>query len=379
VVKLFFNATRSGIYQVILDNYTYVVANVTGYSWNLGVPGRLKIFSGNYTYQPVAYSGNITISVFEPPNANASLQVRGTSSLQAYLDSYVKNETGDDGQMLLSFNKDLYPMNLSETYSAPGLLSVVLNQISTSGYIMTIGGANYEYTTAYQLGVAPWTNASLVDAPIVNRTLGFPLSLYSFGAGWQLAPFELVNASGTLQYGEMLWLDHYAALPLPLNFLSLPIETPVLWGGFARIPITLNATEQEAPVILQTDNAVTIIPTFQSAGISQISIEVTPDQNAASYNGAQPFTSGYNIPLPLYSSDAVTLLKPYTDSGLATIVVTNSYGATWTESITTPKFGSVDVAGEVLGVIEYTLIPALVAFLFVWLFIGRGQMRRTLP
>ncbi|MDV3292651.1 MAG: hypothetical protein LYZ70_00085 [Nitrososphaerales archaeon] len=379
VVKLFFNATRSGIYGVVLGNYTYVVANVTGYSWNLGVPGRLKIFSGNYTYQPVAYSANVTVSVFEPPNASASLQVRALSSLRAYLDSYVENETGNDEQMLQSFNRDLYPMNLSEAYSARGQLSVMLNQTSTTGYIVTIRGAGYGYTTTYRLGVAPWTDASQVDAPLANRTLGFPLSLYNFGAGWKLTPFRLVNVSSTLQYGEMLWLDHYAALPLPLDFSTLPVETPVLWGGVARIPITLVTTQNEVPILRQTDNAVTVMPTFQSAGVKQASIVISPGQNATTYNGQQAYTSGYNIQLPLYGSDPITLLKPYTDSGLATLVVTNSYGATWTESINTPRFSSVDVAGEVMGVIEYSLMPAFVAFLFALLFIRRRQKRRALP
>jgi hypothetical protein len=340
VQKYYFEGNATDMEKLLKRGFTYLNVTVTALSQDFA-GGNYTLFNTSYLYQPIAFNGLLVFKSFDSsgnpdPDTMVNLTVHNTLPSDQFLLSQVRNEFGNDSEVISALKADLYDaynetMQLVPFYHAGGTTAFLVNATSLSlpgssmpYYNVTVseqGKGSFSYIFNGSLAPLLLSNSSLPGIPFRNFTAGYvdsalglaalPLNVSpSFDSGY----FLLWQYNGT---GNMPFLVSWEPGHLSENY-------PLLYGQNSTVYVNLEG------------GGVHLVSLDPGAGYSLVSLNVTPESGGITRVWATGFqgTMLTNITLPSSSkgiapggyTGILELLIPSAKNQTVSIFAENSWG-----------------------------------------------------
>jgi len=189
VQKYYFEGNATDMRKLLEQGFTY--PNVTATASSQDFAGsNYTLFSTFYLYHPVVFNGLLVFKSFDSsgnpdPHTTVNITVHNPLPLDQYLISQVRDEFGNDSEVISAFKADLYDaynetMQLIPFYRSSGTTAFLVNATSLSMpgsampyYNVTVseqGKGSFSYTFNGSFGPLLLSNGTLPGIPFRNFT-----------------------------------------------------------------------------------------------------------------------------------------------------------------------------------------------------------------
>jgi len=356
VQKYYFEGNATDMKDLLTQGFTYLNVTATASSQDFA-GSNYTLFNASYLYQPIVFNGLLVFKSFDSsgnpdPYAIVNITVHNPLPLDQYLISQVRDEFGNDSEVISAFKADLYDaynetMQLIPFYLSDGTTAFLVNATSLSMpgsampyYNVTVseqGKGSYSYTFNGSFGPLLLSNSSLPSIPFRNFTAEYvdsalglaalPLNVsLSFDSGY----FLLWQYNG---YGNLAFLVSQEPGHLSYNYPLLYGQNSTVYvnleGGGVHIIglnpgagyslVSLNATLESGGItrVWATSSQgevlanITLIPTSKGiapsgyTGIYELLIPSTKNQTISIYieNSWGVVSDAGNLSLTVFSSE----------------------------------------------------------------------------
>jgi len=340
IEKFYFTSSLPAIEGYVGEGLEYL--NVTELAVSKGFAGcNYGLFNTSYLYQPISYSGYITVFTYGPsgldPSDSVSISLVTPDPLNPHLPSSLNQTFGSSQKVAKAFEDDLYPaysnvMSLKPVSSSGGRSVFLLNDSNLAMtndttmpylYITVTGGSG-----SYSYAVPDAFSSFLINQTLIP-SLPFPsVDGYYLDQLRQLVALPL-NFSLSLPSNPYLAWDYNDTSPSFISPISyepgnLSRVYGFLYGGNSTIYANLegggakllNAQDE------QTDFQVTVFVGVQTGGVTSLWVK-DPNENLIVN---ETLTANTEPPSPSGYYGFYELSFPMSVNGTYQFGITNSWG-----------------------------------------------------
>jgi hypothetical protein len=288
VQKYYFEGNATDMRKLLTQGFTYLNVTATASSQDFA-GSNYTLFNASYLYQPVVFNGLLVFKSFDSsgnpdPHTTVNITVHNPLPLDQYLISQVRDEFGNDSEVISALKADLYDaynqtMQLIPFYCSSGTTAFLVNATSLSMpgsampyYNVTVseqGKGGFSYTFNGSFGPLLLSNDTLPGIPLRNFTaeyvdsaLGLAALPLNVGLSFDSGYFLLWQYNGT---GNLPFLVSQEPGHLSENY-------PLLYGQNSTVYVNLEGggvhiigLDPDAGYSLVSLNA-----TLESGGITQV-------------------------------------------------------------------------------------------------------------